>query len=683
MEDGVKEDTAKPKEVKFIGKAGWVKKSSGKFLGSYKDRYIQLEKTEIAVYENEELKNCLERVNLENYDKCTELRSAFKKKNRLILIRAQKCGNKIHDVKIQAQNPEDKDSWIKALSDGINRTKNKIFDEVKVDESCTLEHVTRTRPKGNQSRRPPTRIRMKEAADLSTDGILRKDLDAPDNTPNGTHQVNTEVDTSKEAVKPPMPPSKPREKLQEIPEEEPAPQKNVLKPPMPPSKESKPSSSGEGETPKEVELAPPMPPNKASDSSEESDSTRITPPPSPSAIRDPTHPPMPPSKDKKPAQTVQWEVPQLSCGVEDSEEERPEETFSDDQGKNDKLGSEGDSTPSPQTAVTPPEAKLDSTVPEEADETTDEKEGSCPTQEEPDHSNVALEAGGNPAPAIASSADTQRPATPLTKSAEPSLQPAKKTPGPPAPPKKKSLDRSESDQPCDPREGSAEVPISVESRGAGLPNESVPASGISDLSKHRDDLTPTAERKNKMVALSTGDIADDDDERQHGDGSEAEAEPAEAHVPQKWKVVTGARSRAQMLKQMQIKQSMQPIPPALPLKPSKGKSASVGDLLSESMVETEEWALKEISRTSSSNDTNELHNKVALELEETAELLGAVSSGQEVQGSLGDKGGPKSLSPEELLVEAVEKLRKADQFLQEAKNLKQAQPVEKRHRMSL
>uniref|UniRef100_A0A0E9W4W6 PH domain-containing protein n=1 Tax=Anguilla anguilla TaxID=7936 RepID=A0A0E9W4W6_ANGAN len=67
----------------------------GSSWGSYKDRYIQLEKTEIAVYESEDLKNCLERVDLENYEKCTELRSAFKKKNRLILIRAQKCGNKV------------------------------------------------------------------------------------------------------------------------------------------------------------------------------------------------------------------------------------------------------------------------------------------------------------------------------------------------------------------------------------------------------------------------------------------------------------------------------------------------------------------------------------------------------------------------------------------------------------
>ncbi|KAI4899527.1 hypothetical protein NFI96_005831 [Prochilodus magdalenae] len=53
MEDGVKEDPAKPKEVKTPGKAGWLKKSSGKFLASYKDRYVQLDRTEIVVYDNE------------------------------------------------------------------------------------------------------------------------------------------------------------------------------------------------------------------------------------------------------------------------------------------------------------------------------------------------------------------------------------------------------------------------------------------------------------------------------------------------------------------------------------------------------------------------------------------------------------------------------------------------------
>lgn len=50
---GVKEEPAKPKEVRSAGKAGWLKKSSGKFLSSYKDRYIQLDRTVIEVYENE------------------------------------------------------------------------------------------------------------------------------------------------------------------------------------------------------------------------------------------------------------------------------------------------------------------------------------------------------------------------------------------------------------------------------------------------------------------------------------------------------------------------------------------------------------------------------------------------------------------------------------------------------
>lgn len=37
-----------------------------------------------------------------------------------------------------------------------------FVSQVKVDESCSLEHVTRNRPKGNRGRRPPTRIHMKE-----------------------------------------------------------------------------------------------------------------------------------------------------------------------------------------------------------------------------------------------------------------------------------------------------------------------------------------------------------------------------------------------------------------------------------------------------------------------------------------------------------------------------------------
>ncbi|KAJ8340341.1 hypothetical protein SKAU_G00349740 [Synaphobranchus kaupii] len=699
MEDGVKGDTAKPKEVKFLGKAGWVKKSTGKFLGLYKDRYVQVERTEIVVYESEDLKNCLERVDLENYDKCHELKGAFKKKNSLILVRAPKCGNKINDVKIQAQNTEDKEDWIKAFSDGINRAKNKIFDEVTVDESCSLEHVTRTRAKGNQGRRPPTRMHMKEV------GILRRDLDAVDNTPNGTHQVNTEADASK-AVKPPMPPSMPSESPQETPEEGPTPQKKVLKPPMPPSKENKSGTPGEEEALKEVV------PTKASDSSEETDSTRITPPPSPAPpSRDPVHPPMPPSKDKKPAQTIEWEVPPPSCDSKDSQEESPEEMLSDGLAKNDsdELGSEADSTHPPQKkAFKAPEAKLGSTVPEEPDEASAEKEGSCPAltapeKDEPDNCNVSLEGEGNPASAIASAADTQRPAAPVAKSTEPSPQPAKKNPGPPAPRKKKTHNRSEANQTCDLKEGSDEVATSAQSKGSRLPN----------------DPMATVEPKNEMAAPSTADAADvtvfpdhaeqkrkreessnssqrPDDEPQGGDGkgasasvvgggrergqdagSEAEAEPAEGHMSQRGEVVPGERGRVLMLQQVQTNRRMQPTLPALPLKPSKLKSASVGDLLSESMEQRGAWPVEEISRTSPGNDMIELRKKVALELEDTVELLE-----REMEGSVDEKGGQESLLPEELLTKAVEKLRKADQFLREAKSLKQADSLEKKRRLS-
>lgn len=37
----------------------------------------------------------MERIDLENYDKCRELKNPFKRKQRLILIKSQKSGNKV------------------------------------------------------------------------------------------------------------------------------------------------------------------------------------------------------------------------------------------------------------------------------------------------------------------------------------------------------------------------------------------------------------------------------------------------------------------------------------------------------------------------------------------------------------------------------------------------------------
>ncbi|XP_010157893.1 PREDICTED: pleckstrin homology domain-containing family O member 2, partial [Eurypyga helias] len=239
-----KEEVAeKPKSAPTAEKYGWIKKSSGGLLGLWKDRYIQLRKTQLVVYEDEDEQKCIETVELESYDKCQELRALLKRKNRFILIRSP--GKKVHDIKFQAPTLEEKESWIKALNEGINRGKNKVFDEVKVDESLSLDHVTRDRVKMTHGRRPPTRSHLKEAAKSTSDGILRLDLDIVDNGPPNFDSTISESDNEppqKETPKPPMPPAKPtgtkedQDAENNVPDQE---HKKPLSPPLPPDKKLK------------------------------------------------------------------------------------------------------------------------------------------------------------------------------------------------------------------------------------------------------------------------------------------------------------------------------------------------------------------------------------------------------------------------------------------------------------
>ncbi|ELW71296.1 Pleckstrin homology domain-containing family O member 2 [Tupaia chinensis] len=182
MEDeGTKEGGEKPRGARTADKAGWIKKSSGGLLSLWKDRYLLLCQAQLLVYENEDEQKCVETVELGSYEKCQDLRALLKRKHRFILLRSP--GNKVSDIKFQAPSGEEKESWIKALNEGINRGKNKAFDEVKVDKSCALEHVTRDRVRGGQRRRPPTRVHLKEVASAASDGLLRLDLDVPDSGP--------------------------------------------------------------------------------------------------------------------------------------------------------------------------------------------------------------------------------------------------------------------------------------------------------------------------------------------------------------------------------------------------------------------------------------------------------------------------------------------------------------------
>ncbi|XP_006770897.2 PREDICTED: pleckstrin homology domain-containing family O member 2 [Myotis davidii] len=205
---GVKEAGEKPQRARTADKAGWIKKSSGGFLGLWKDRYLLLCQAQLLVYENEDEQKCVETVELGSYEKCQDLRALLKRKHRFILLRSP--GNKVSNIKFQAPSGEEKESWIKALNEGISRGKNKAFDEIKVDKSCALEHVTRNRVRGGQQRRPPTRIHLKEVASAASDGLSRLDLDALDSRPPVlTPGDDDNAAPPREALRPLLPPAKP------------------------------------------------------------------------------------------------------------------------------------------------------------------------------------------------------------------------------------------------------------------------------------------------------------------------------------------------------------------------------------------------------------------------------------------------------------------------------------------
>ncbi|KAM7152327.1 pleckstrin homology domain-containing family O member 2 isoform 2-T2 [Macrochelys suwanniensis] len=134
---------------------------------------------------------------------------------------------------------------MKALNEGISRAKNKILDEVKVDQSLSLEHVTRDRVKVGHGRRPPTRIHLKEVAKSTSDGILRLDLDIVDNSPPDftlTVSDNDNVPPPKETPKPPMPPTKPSVLSEKQSADNSVADQELKKPLMPPAKKLKEST---------------------------------------------------------------------------------------------------------------------------------------------------------------------------------------------------------------------------------------------------------------------------------------------------------------------------------------------------------------------------------------------------------------------------------------------------------
>ncbi|NXX78449.1 PKHO1 protein, partial [Urocolius indicus] len=126
-------------------------------------------------------KNIQETFDLSDYEKCEELRKSKSrsKKNhsKFTLAHSRQPGNTAPNLIFLAVSPEEKESWINALNSAITRAKNRIFDEVTVEEDSYLAHPTRDRAKIQHSRRPPTRGHLMAVASTSTsDGMLTLDL---------------------------------------------------------------------------------------------------------------------------------------------------------------------------------------------------------------------------------------------------------------------------------------------------------------------------------------------------------------------------------------------------------------------------------------------------------------------------------------------------------------------------
>ncbi|KAL8184844.1 UNVERIFIED_CONTAM: Pleckstrin y domain-containing O member 1 [Gekko kuhli] len=142
---------------------------------------------------------------LNDYEKCEELRKSKSrsKKNhsKFLLTHSKEPGNTAPNLVFLAVSPEEKESWINALNSAITRAKNRILDEVTVEEESYLAHPTRDRAKIQHSRRPPTRGHLMAVASTSTsDGMLTLDLiqeeDASPDDP-ATCEDNFRVDLDK------------------------------------------------------------------------------------------------------------------------------------------------------------------------------------------------------------------------------------------------------------------------------------------------------------------------------------------------------------------------------------------------------------------------------------------------------------------------------------------------------
>ncbi|XP_072249553.1 pleckstrin homology domain-containing family O member 1b [Leuresthes tenuis] len=165
-------------------KVGWIRKFCGKgiFREIWKNRFVVLRGDQLFICEKEvkDLGRADEVLDLSDYERCEEIRkNKSRSKKNHSKFRLQRCsspGNTVPNLVFLAVSPEEKESWVNNLNAAITRGKNRILDEVTVDDA-QLCHLTRDRVKIPHNRRLPTRGHLLAVASTSSsDGMLTLDL---------------------------------------------------------------------------------------------------------------------------------------------------------------------------------------------------------------------------------------------------------------------------------------------------------------------------------------------------------------------------------------------------------------------------------------------------------------------------------------------------------------------------
>ncbi|XP_036949741.1 pleckstrin homology domain-containing family O member 1-A isoform X1 [Acanthopagrus latus] len=165
-------------------KAGWIRKFCGRgiFRELWRNRYVVLRGDRLYISDKEvrDERKAQEVFDLADYERSEELRKAKSrsKKNhsRFTVLRCRRPGNTVPNLVFLAVSPEEKESWVNAFNVAIIKAKNRILDEVTIEEDSVLVHPTRDRAKIPHGRRLPTRGHLMAVASTSSHGMLTLDL---------------------------------------------------------------------------------------------------------------------------------------------------------------------------------------------------------------------------------------------------------------------------------------------------------------------------------------------------------------------------------------------------------------------------------------------------------------------------------------------------------------------------